>query len=104
MARIVASVAMLACSALAAPQFQGDSSNARILPERESLGQLSPRKTEWSTERRAGETMRGLDNTATLGMMGRPTLSNTPLGLMDSESSEVTTSLAGDRHQHRTRM
>merc|ERR1719367_165354 len=33
MARIVASVAMLACSALAAPQFQGDSSNARILQE-----------------------------------------------------------------------
>merc|ERR1712038_1736239 len=33
MARIVASVAMLACSTLAAPQFQGDSSNARILQE-----------------------------------------------------------------------
>merc|ERR1712083_986599 len=33
MARIVASVALLACSTLAAPQFQGDSSNARILQE-----------------------------------------------------------------------
>jgi len=33
MARIVASVAMLACSTLSAPQFQGDSSNARILQE-----------------------------------------------------------------------
>merc|ERR1719367_916379 len=33
MARIAASVAILACSALAAPQFQGDSSNARILQE-----------------------------------------------------------------------
>eukprot|EP00091_Calanus_sinicus_P000650 TRINITY_DN1057_c0_g1_i13.p1 TRINITY_DN1057_c0_g1~~TRINITY_DN1057_c0_g1_i13.p1 ORF type:complete len:245 (-),score=105.02 TRINITY_DN1057_c0_g1_i13:105-764(-) len=33
MARIVASVAFFACSALAAPQFAGDSSNARILQE-----------------------------------------------------------------------
>merc|ERR1711887_191993 len=33
MARIVASVALLACSTLSAPQFQGDSSNARILQE-----------------------------------------------------------------------
>merc|ERR1711892_1655939 len=33
MARIVASVAIFACSALAAPQFTGDSSNARILQE-----------------------------------------------------------------------
>merc|ERR1719320_2340798 len=33
MARIVASVAMLACSTLSAPQFQGDSSNARILQD-----------------------------------------------------------------------
>ena len=33
MARIVASVAIFACSAFAAPQFAGDSSNARILQE-----------------------------------------------------------------------
>merc|ERR1711937_855155 len=33
MARIVASVAMLACSTLSAPQFQGDPSLARILQE-----------------------------------------------------------------------
>jgi len=33
MARIVLSVAIFACSALAAPQFTGDSSNARILQE-----------------------------------------------------------------------
>merc|ERR1712201_8377 len=59
---------------------------------REPLVLLSPRRMVLFIGRRARETMRGLDSTATLLLMASKSLSNTVLELMDSGFLEETTS------------
>merc|ERR1712105_269401 len=109
MARIVASVAMLACSTLAAPQFQGDSSNARILQEQRfnagagKFGSAFAQEDGVVYREESGGNNERIGQYSYIGDDARPTLSSTPLESTDSESLEVTIFLAGDRPLLRTR-
>merc|ERR1740128_1277160 len=87
--RILA-VGLVSCSALAEPQFQGDSSMAKTLEEASS-GQPSPRRTASYSGRSPRGITTGLDSLASSETTARPTPPSTAQVLAGSRSWLETT-------------